>query len=127
MIATFWFTSTAWRPAGSLDRLLDRRNARTPQPQLLDLGTLDWTRSPSSGSTRSAMNSKPCSMCLIGFELAAAPGRPRDRELYRRYAIQDEAMLLEGAAKLDAWSEAPAAQSHEKRGEVREFPKARNG
>ncbi len=47
--------------------------------------------------------------------------------IYKRYAIQDETMLREGAAKLDAWATAQAAQPQEKKGEVRPFPKTANG
>jgi hypothetical protein len=44
--------------------------------------------------------------------------------IYRRYAIQDEAMLREGAAKLDAWSADQKARADaERRGQPRRFKK----
>ena len=46
--------------------------------------------------------------------------------IYRRYAIQDEAMLREGAAKLDAWNaEQKAKAAAERRGQLRRFKKAK--
>jgi integrase len=42
--------------------------------------------------------------------------------IYRRYAIQDEAMLREGAAKLDAWTADQKAKANaERRGQLRRF------
>lgn len=43
---------------------------------------------------------------------------------YRRYAIQDEAMLREGAAKLDAWKTRQKAKAAaERKGQLRRFKK----
>jgi hypothetical protein len=38
--------------------------------------------------------------------------------IYRRYAIQDEAMLREGAARLDAWDTAQQASAAKATGAV---------
>jgi integrase len=57
-------------------------------------------------------------MAMVGHETES---------IYKRYAIQDETMLREGAAKLDAWATAEAAKPKEKKGEVHPFPKASNG
>jgi hypothetical protein len=49
-------------------------------------------------------------------------GYPKTEAIYRRYAIQDEAMLREGAAKLDAWNaEQKAKAAAERRGQLRRF------
>lgn len=50
-------------------------------------------------------------MAMVGHETES---------IYRRYAIQDEAMLREGAAKLDAWTE--EQQAKPRRGQVTRFP-----
>ena len=53
-------------------------------------------------------------MAMVGHETEA---------IYKRYAIQDEVMLREGAAKLDAWTtEQQAKPKAERKGQVKQFP-----
>jgi integrase len=50
----------------------------------------------------------------------------KTESIYRRYAIQDEAMLREASAKLDAWTEAQKAHAATRaKGQVRRFKKRR--
>jgi integrase len=54
-------------------------------------------------------------MAMVGHETES---------IYNRYAIQDEAMLREGSAKLSAWSKSQAAAAAVKqRGQVKQFKK----
>lgn len=56
-------------------------------------------------------------MAMVGHETAA---------IYTRYAIQDEAMLREGAAKQAAWSQAQSAKANRK-GQVTRFKNRKAG
>lgn len=51
-------------------------------------------------------------MAMVGHETEA---------IYKRYAIQDETMLREGAAKLDAFLEKQAGTTTERKAQLRQF------